>query len=167
MALGGPIAVGDEHRAVGGQVGVGRMVESVEARRLARGWVALHVVVVVGGPDVEQTDLAQDLTGRVAHPDDLGEAIREPELLVIVDEGPVRVADERVAPVVHQRALTVEHQHGMRAASKAVDAPAAVGDHAADPSGRDVGWNLGPARNEIEGESTAACAHVGPLTITA
>ena len=143
------------------------MVEAVEARRLAWGRIAFHVVVVVGGPDVEQADLAQDLTGRVADPHDLGEAIREPELFVVVDEGSMRVADEAVAPVVDQRALTVEHQHGMRPAPEAVDTAAAVRHHAADPARCDVGRNLGPARNEIEGESTAACAHVGPLTITA
>ena len=162
-----PIAVGHEHRAVGGHVGVGGMVESVEARRLARGRIAAHVVVVVGGPDVKQPDLAQHLARRVAHPHDLGEAIREPELLVVVDEGPMRMADKAVTPVVDQRALAVEHQHGMRAAPEAVDAAAAVRHHAADPARCDVGRNLGPARNEIEGESTAACAHDGPLTITA
>ena len=95
------------------------------------GWLKCPAV---SAGEVGVADAADDLTFGGGDPDDVGEAIGKPEVLVGVQVDAVGVVEEVVAPGIDDAAVGVEDDHGMGATAEAVDTALAVDAHAADPA---------------------------------
>ena len=137
------VAVGHVDGAISTEVGVGGVVE----------------VAAVGAGEVGVADASQDATLGGGDPDDVGVAVSQPEVLVVVQVDAVGVVEDVVAPGVHDLAVGVEHDHGVGAAAEAVDAAAAVHGHAADPAQKNVGRQLRPALHALVAMRSTSYRH--------